>query len=245
MSFWTHFRTLDHPKKWLGWVRESHVSSRYQSLILFSVFWPPQNATCEFKKAMIQVIDWNFDIIFCFLTSRKCDIFKSIKRRFKWSNGTLKSFSLSSQAQKFDLDEVDKTMFQVLPWQFEIIFLLLGNQKCDFSETDKAMFQVVARHCELIFSLLTSLKYDLGEVEKAMFQVFAWHFQLIFALWTSPKCDLAEFKKRIFWWFPGTVNTCFAFWQAQNAIWMKSKARWFMLSNGTLNWSHFLLLDQT
>ena len=126
----------------------------------FSASWPTQNATC----------------------------FQSIKRCFKLSNDTLKSFSASWRTQnatclnsikrrfkyrmafwthffllprpKFYSDVVEKTMFPVLPWHFEIILCLLTRRKCDFSEVDKAMIQVVARHCEIIFCVLTRPKCD-------------------------------------------------------------------------------------
>jgi len=52
----------------------------------------------QIYKANIQVVEWHLKVIFCLLTS-----------------------------PKFDLDEVDKTMFQVLPWKFEIIFFFLAS----------------------------------------------------------------------------------------------------------------------
>jgi len=48
---------------------------------------------------MIHVVEWYFKYIFCFLTAENTTFFKSIKRRFNWSNGTQKSFSASSQGQ--------------------------------------------------------------------------------------------------------------------------------------------------
>jgi len=38
----------------------------------------------DVEKAMIQVVKCHVEVIFCFLTNRKCDFFKLIKRRFKW-----------------------------------------------------------------------------------------------------------------------------------------------------------------
>ena len=55
------------------------------------------------------------------------------------------------------MDEVDKAMFQVA----EVIFWFLTNPKCDLFEVDKAMFHMVEWHFELIFWLLTSPKFFL------------------------------------------------------------------------------------
>jgi len=39
-------------------------------------------------KAMIQVVKCNFQVIFCFLTNRKCDFFQVDKATIQVANGT-------------------------------------------------------------------------------------------------------------------------------------------------------------
>jgi len=54
--------------------------------IIFCLLSSPKCDLVEVEKEMILVVEWYFVVIFC-LTSRKGDNFKSIKRRFKLSNG--------------------------------------------------------------------------------------------------------------------------------------------------------------
>jgi len=70
---------------------------------------------------MIHVIEWNFVVIFCFLTSRKCVLFLVDKTTIQVFEKHLKAISYLLPSPKFDLDKIVKTMFQLLPWQFEII----------------------------------------------------------------------------------------------------------------------------
>jgi len=56
-------------------------------------------------------------------------------------------------------------MFQVVEWQFELIFCLLNSPKLNLDEVVRAMFQVLPWHFELNFCLLTSPNYDLGVSE--------------------------------------------------------------------------------
>ena len=95
---------------------------------------------------MIQVVECQFEVIFCLLTNRKCDFF-----------------------------QVEKAINQEVEWHLSH-FLPIESPKFDFGDLEKAMFQVVARLSELVLFLLTSPKCELGEVEKVMFQGFAWHF---------------------------------------------------------------------
>ena len=124
MAIWTHFRPPDHPKMRLGWGREA----MFQGLachfeLIFGLLNISQYNLGEVEKAMFQGLDWHsqlifglwtsrkcnlmnskkrwfklFEVIFCFLTNQNFYFFKSIKRRFKWSNGTYKTFSISCQA---------------------------------------------------------------------------------------------------------------------------------------------------
>jgi len=59
---------------------------------------------------MIQVVECHFEVIFCFLTNRKCDFF-----------------------------QVDKATIQVVEWQLKFIFCLLKSPKFDFDENEKAL----------------------------------------------------------------------------------------------------------
>ena len=89
----------------------------------------------EVEKAMYQLVEWHFQIIFSLLTCSKCD-----------------------------LGEVDK-----LPIHFDLIFCLINSPKCDLDEILKAMFEELSRFGELTICLLTTPKDDLHFVEKAMF----------------------------------------------------------------------------
>ena len=72
---------------------------------------------------------------------------------------------------KYVLDEVEKSMYQVVEWHIEVIFGFLISRKFNFFQADKATIQVVEWHLKVIFYLLTSSKFDFGEVEKAMFKL--------------------------------------------------------------------------
>ena len=89
MTFSTYFRHLDQPKMRLGWIKKENflVVARHCELI-FCLLTCPKCDLDEVEKAKIQVLEWHFEVIFCFLINRKCDFFKTISRRFKWSNGT-------------------------------------------------------------------------------------------------------------------------------------------------------------
>jgi len=56
---------------------------------------------------MIHLVEWHFEVIFCFLTNRKCDFF-----------------------------QVDKATIQVVEWHLEVIFCLLLSPKFDFGEVE-------------------------------------------------------------------------------------------------------------
>jgi len=73
---------------------------------------------------MIHVVECHFEVIFCFLTNRKCNFL-----------------------------QVDKATIQVAEWVLKVIICLLTIPKFDFFEVKKAMFQVFPRHWEIIFPL--------------------------------------------------------------------------------------------
>ena len=64
----------------------------------------------EVEKAMIQVVECYFKIIFCFLTNRKCDFF-----------------------------QVDRATIQLVEWHLKFIFCHLTNPKFDFFSCCKAL----------------------------------------------------------------------------------------------------------
>ena len=43
---------------------------------IFCLLTNPKFYLGEVGKAMIQEVEWKFEVIFCFLTCRKCDFFK-------------------------------------------------------------------------------------------------------------------------------------------------------------------------
>jgi len=49
----------------------------------------------------------------------------------------------------WDLDEIEKAMFQGYAFHFELIFDLLTNPKCDFGEFEKTMFKISNGICKL------------------------------------------------------------------------------------------------
>ena len=64
----------------------------------------------------------NCELIFCLMTNPKCN-----------------------------LDEVEKTMIQVVEWHYEDILCFLTNPKRDFYHVDKATINVVELHLKVIF----------------------------------------------------------------------------------------------
>jgi len=63
----------------------------------------PKCGLDEAEKAMIQVVEIHFEVIFCFLTNRNCDLFQG-----------------------------DKATIQVAEWHVKVIFCLLTSPKFDF-----------------------------------------------------------------------------------------------------------------
>jgi len=93
----------------------------------FSASSQSQNATwANIKNAMFQEVEWLFVPFFVCLPFQNATCLKSIKLFFKWSNGTLKAFSATCQAQNATLLRSRKR-FRVLSWPFEIIFVLLTS----------------------------------------------------------------------------------------------------------------------
>ena len=116
------------------WIKKKDFSGVYRTLRTH--FLPLGQPKCDYdedEKAIIKVIEWHFEVIFCFLTNRKCDF-----------------------------SQVDKGTIHVVEWQLKVIFFLLTTPKFVFCEVQKTMYQVVARQWEHNFFLLTSPKCDLG-----------------------------------------------------------------------------------
>jgi len=57
----------------------------------------------------------NFEVIFCLLPNRKCDFIQVDKATIQVVEWHLKFIFYLMTSPKFDLDEFDKTMFQVFP----------------------------------------------------------------------------------------------------------------------------------
>ena len=60
---------------------------------------------------------------------------------------------------EMQFDEVEKAMFQVVIFHFEVIFCSLTNRNCYFFQVDKTAILVVEWHLEVIFRILTSPKF--------------------------------------------------------------------------------------
>jgi len=98
---------------------------------------------------MIQVVEWHIEVIFCFLTKPKMQLFSS--RLSEWH---LKVIICILTCPTFDFGDVEEAMFQVVARYWEHIFFLLTSPKCELDEVEKAMFQCLACHFELIFDFV-------------------------------------------------------------------------------------------
>jgi len=210
----------------------------------------------QVDNAIIQMVECDLKVIFCFF-----------------------------QSWKFDFGEVEKKMFQGVARHRKLIFFLLTNPKCDLGEVKKAMFQGLALHSKLILDLWTSPKCDLHEFEKVKFQwhsqlfsaigraenAISWkpksddtsdhqtlrtHFLPLglpkmrlgwsrksdvsrgrMSLWTHiliSKCDMGEFEKAMFHGPEWHSQLILGLWTNWKFNLMKSKNWWIKLSNVTL-----------
>ena len=198
MSLWTQFQSLEHPKcdlvdvekalfQWLAWhfqlifglrtipncdlveVKKVNFLVVARHCELFSSTCPAQNAIWVKSKSDDSSCRMSLWSLFCFLTNRKCDFFKSSKRRFKWSNGTyLYLYSLPLDQSKMRLEwsrESDVSRARISLWTH---FRPLDHPK---------------------MGLVWSRESDVSR---------AYMTQLIFGLWTSQNCDFDEVKIRHF-----------------------------------------------
>ena len=70
---------------------------------LFCLLCSPKWQLDEVVKAMIQVVEWDFEVIFCFMTNRKCDFFQVDKATIQVVEWKLKTHSLPLDKLKIRL----------------------------------------------------------------------------------------------------------------------------------------------
>ena len=126
----TSYRAMDQPKMPLGWSQWSHFSSGCK--VLRTYFYLLTSTKFVFKKfeiARIQIVDWHFEVIFCFLTYRK-----SRKQCFEWSPNTWLfqlTFGLWNQP-KIGLYWSQNCNFSSDCKELRTYFCLLTSPRCDF-----------------------------------------------------------------------------------------------------------------
>ena len=147
---------------------------------IFGIFSIPKYYLVQFEKAMFQGLAWHLNLFSASGPGHNANWVKSKKRFSVFARYCELIFCLLT-SPKCDLDWVGKAMIQVVECHSEVIFCFLTNQKCEFFEVDKATIQVIEWHLKVIFCFLTSIKFAFGEVEKAMFQVVDRHWKLIFS----------------------------------------------------------------
>ena len=198
--------------------------------LIFCLLTSPKCELGRSRKAMFQGLVLYFQLIFCLLISPKCSLGEVEKATFHVVYDTLNSFSVFT-SPKCGLFEVDKATFQVVEYYFELIFCLLGSLKCYLVEVDKAIFPV---HFELIFCPFMSPKWNWNQFEKWMYDVVAGHREFIFSLLASLKWELFKVEKK-FECLHCILNSFSASWSGQYATWLKSINQWIKFSHGTLN----------
>jgi hypothetical protein len=104
-------------------------------------------------------------------------------------------------------------MFHVFDTPCDSIFCLLAVPKCDVGGIEKAMYPVVEWLWELNINILSVTKYDLCEVEKAMFLGYGSPCELIFCFWWALNATLVMSKSDISWgsvsmWTKFVLSAC-------------------------------------
>ena len=149
----------------------------------------------EFEKEMIQVVKCHFEVIFCFLTNRKCDFFQVEKATIQVANGTY------------------------------TIFCLLKSPKFDFGDFEKLMVQEVANHWELIFFPMTRKNATWVKSKKRCFKGSHVTLNSFSSFWPTQNTTWVRSINGCFKVSHGTLNLFWASGLAQNPIYMKSKKR--------------------
>ena len=202
----THFLPIDQVIMQLGWGRENIVSMA--RMVPWTDFSAPLASTAKSFSASSQSQNANWGksrkrsyrglMILCTLflssPSQIATCLKSIKRFFKFSNGILKAFSASCQAQnaillrsrkrcfkcyhdplksfrsldqlKFSLWCVRESDVSIVPMVLWTKFLHLWPDKNSTCVSSRNDVASSALQFQLIFCLLSSPNCDLGEVEK-------------------------------------------------------------------------------
>ena len=153
----TYFLPLEQPKMQVWWIQKGDFSSSCKALRThFLLLDQPKMRFIEVEKAMFQVVEWHFEVIFYFLTV-------SLSTRFR-----------PPDHPKVRIGWGREAMFQGTEWNFQPTMDLWACPKNELGEFNKASFLVVVRHCEHIFLPFTYPNCDLVEVVKAMNEDGEW-----------------------------------------------------------------------
>ena len=153
------------------------------------------------------------EVIFCFLTNRKCDFFKSINRWLKWSNLKcdlvvekamlqrvayyFESFSASWPTQNSTCVRSKKWCFKGSHGTPNLFWTSGVAQNAIWMKSKKQWFKL-SKSLWIHYLHLDQPKMWLFQINKALIQVFEWHLRVIFFLLKSPKFDFRTVEKAMF-----------------------------------------------
>ena len=100
----------------------------------------PKCDLVDVEKAMFEQQVWQFQHISGFWISQKCGLFM-FKRIFLVVSRHCEVIFCSLTSPKCDLDEVEKEMFEIVECHFEFHLWYLSNRKCKFFQVDKGQFK--------------------------------------------------------------------------------------------------------
>jgi hypothetical protein len=213
---------------WLGQVWGSNVSGgRMAPRLSLSAFWMSQNASLvKSKKRHFKWWKTPKNSFPAFLFPQIATCLKSIKRWFHGFNTLCYRLVCLLADPKMRLGEIEKAMFQVVEWHWELNIWVQVVPKYDLNEVEKVMFLGVESPCKN-FSDFWSSKMRLGRGEEEMLQVFKWPWGPILDV---ANCDFDEVDKGIFQIVKISMNSFPAFWPPKITTKFKLIKRCFFVS---------------
>ena len=118
-------------------------------------------------------------------------------------------------------------MFQRLAWHYQFILGLWTSPKCDLDEVEKTMIQLVEFHFEVFSASWPTENVAFFKSIMRLFKCSNGTKKSFFASWQAQNSTLVRSRKRCFKWSSGTRNSFSSSWPAQNAKWVKSRKRCF------------------
>ena len=143
---------------------------------------------------MIYVVKCHFEVIFCFLTNRKCDFFQVDKAAIQVAECVLKDLSSSWQAQNFSLMRLRNRCFKWTPGTGNLFSSSRPAQNATWVKSRKRCFKD----------------------SHATLNSFS-------ATWTAQNATWLRSRKRCFKGSHVTLNSFSASWPTQNATWVRMK----------------------